>query len=52
MLLFDGQIISTDKDNSKNNIVKFEQLNIDLKELQTGVIKTPKMQETGNNRFD
>ncbi len=47
MLLFDGQIISTDKDNSKNNIVKFEQLNIDLKELQTGVIKNPKMQETG-----
>ena len=33
MLLFNGQIISTDKENFKNNIVKFEQLNIDLKEL-------------------
>ena len=46
MLLFDGQIISTTKDNSKNSIVKFQQLNINLKDLQTGIIKTPKMQET------
>ena len=30
----------------KNNVVKFEQLNIDLKDLQTGIIKVPKMQET------
>ena len=46
MLLVDGQIISTEKNNKKNNVVKFEQLNIDLKDLQTGIIKVPKMQET------
>ena len=46
MILFDGQIISTAKNKKKNNILKFQQLNIDLKDLQTGVIKTPKMQET------
>ena len=34
------------KKNKKNNVVKFEQLNIDLKDLQTGIIKVPKMQET------
>ena len=46
ILLVDGQIISTEKNNIKNNVVKFEQLNIDLKDLQTGIIKVPKMQET------
>ena len=46
MVLFDGQILSAGKDNTKNNILKFQQLNIDLKDLQTGVIKTPKIQET------
>ena len=46
MVLFNGQIISTDQNNLKNNIVKFEQLNIDLKNLQTGTIKQPKLQET------
>ncbi len=46
MVLFNGQIISTNIDNSKNNIVKFEQLNIDLKNLQTDTIKQPKLQET------
>ena len=46
MVLFDGQILSAGKDNTKNNILKFQQLNIDLRDLQTGVIKTPKIQET------
>ena len=46
MVLFNGQIISSKKDNSKNDIIKFEQLNIDLKNLQTGTIKQPKLQET------
>ena len=46
MVLFDGQILSTGKNSTKNNILKFQQLNIDLKDLQTGVIKTPKIQET------
>ena len=46
MVLFNGQIISSRKDNGKNEIIKFKQLNIDLKNLQTGTIKQPKLQET------
>ena len=42
MILFNGQIISENKSNFKNNIVKFEQLNIDLNNLQSGTIKQPK----------
>ena len=46
MILFNGQIISENKSNLKNNIVKFEQLNIDLNNLKSGTIKQPKLQET------
>ncbi len=46
MILFNGQIISENKSNLKNNIVKFQQLNIDLNNLQSGTIKQPKLQET------
>ena len=46
MLLFKGQIISNKKDNIKTDIVKFEQLNIDLKNLKTTTITYPKLQET------
>ena len=46
MILFNGQIITENKKNLKNNIVKFEQLNIDLKNLQSDTIKVPKLQET------
>ena len=46
MVLFNGKIISSSKDNSKNEIVKFEQLNINLENLTTGNIKQPKLQET------
>ena len=46
MILFNGQIISSNKNTSKNEIIKFEQLNIDLKNLRTGTIKQPKLQET------
>ena len=45
LVLFNGQIISTKK-NSDNEIVKFEQLNIDLSKLTTAVVKKPKIQET------
>ena len=45
MFLFNGQIISTKKDNSENEIIKFEQLNIDLGDLRTTTIKKPKIQE-------
>tara|TARA_A100000164_G_scaffold367820_1_gene390228 strand:+ start:439 stop:1575 length:1137 start_codon:yes stop_codon:yes gene_type:complete len=46
MLLFNGQIISTDKNKFENNVIKFEQLNINLKNLETDTIKDPKLQET------
>ena len=38
MMLFNGQIISTKK-NSDNEIIKFEQLNINLGNLTTATIK-------------
>ena len=46
MVLFKGQVISTDKEDLKSNVIKFEQLNIDLKNLETDTIKVPKLQET------
>ncbi len=45
MILFNGQIVST-KVNSDIEIIKFEQLNIDLGDLSTTTIKKPKIQET------
>ncbi|MDC0937718.1 LptF/LptG family permease [Pelagibacteraceae bacterium] len=45
MILFNGQIISTNN-NAENEIIKFEQLNIDLSNLTTTTIKKPKIQET------
>ena len=46
LVLFNGQIISTEKNNFRNSIIKFEQLNIDLNNLKTDTIKQPKLQET------
>ena len=47
MILFNGQIVSSKKDNNdENEIIKFQQLNIDLKNLATTTIKEPKIQET------
>ena len=45
MFLFNGQIISGKK-NSESEIIKFEQLTIDLSNLTTTTIKKPKIQET------
>ena len=45
MVLFNGQIISS-KQNSGIEIIKFEQLNVDLGNLNTTTIKKPKVQET------
>ena len=45
MFLFNGQIISS-KENLDNEIIKFEQLTIDLSNLSTTTIKKPKIQET------
>ena len=46
MFLFNGQIITSKIDINKNEVIKFEQLNIDLSNLRTTTIKQPKLQET------
>ena len=46
MVLINGQIITSNSENSKNNFVKFDQLDINLKVLQNRTIKLPKVQET------
>ena len=46
MILLNGQIISSNKNNIKNDIIEFDQLNIDLKKLSNRTIKVPKIQET------
>ena len=43
--LINGQIISS-KENDKNDIIKFEELAIDLRNLSSSTIKQPKIQET------
>ena len=45
LVMFNGQIIST-KEKFENEIIKFEQLNIDLSSLSNTTIKKPKIQET------
>ena len=44
IFLINGQIITSKEDN-KNEVIKFEQLNIDLDNLSTTTIKKPKIQE-------
>ena len=44
--LFDGQLISTKANEDKNDVIKFEQMNLDLGDLNTTTIKKPKIQET------
>ena len=46
MFLLNGQIISSKKDNIKNEVITFDQLNIELSDLATTTIKKPKLQET------
>ena len=45
LILFNGHIITSNKETLKNNMIKFDQINIDLKNLQTGVVKKLKLQE-------
>ncbi len=45
LVMLNGQIIST-KENFENEIIRFEQLNIDLSSLSNTTIKKPKIQET------
>ena len=46
MILFNGSILSANIDDVESNIIKFQQLNIDLRNLQTDTITSPKLQET------
>ena len=46
MTLVDGQIISSKKDMRENEVIKFQQLNINLENFVTSTIKQPKLQET------
>ena len=46
LILFNGQILSSNIDNSESEIIKFEQLKIDLNNFSNTTIKTPKIQET------
>ena len=39
------------KDKTKDEIIKFEQLNIDLGKISTSTIKQPKLQETTTYRL-
>ncbi len=44
--LIDGQIISSKRNNEDNELIVFEQLDIDLSNFTTATIKKPKIQET------
>ena len=46
IFLLSGQIITSKKGGEKNEVISFEQLNIDLSNLSTNTIKKPKIQET------
>ena len=46
MIMFKGQIISSDKNNQGNDIIKFDQLSVDLSNFKNRTIKRPKVQET------
>ena len=48
LILFNGQIISSQKRSSKEQVIKFEQLDVDLSGLSTATIKKPKIQETSS----
>ena len=51
MILVEGQIISSKKDNEENEILKFSQLKIDLANFITTTIKQPKLQETSTAKL-
>ena len=45
LVLFNGQVISSTRDNSENDIIKFQQLNIDLNNFNNTTIKTAKIRK-------
>ena len=51
LFLFNGQIITAKKDESDNELIKFEQFNINLSDLSSTTIKLPKLQETSTSKL-
>lgn len=51
MILINGQIISSSPDNAENKVVKFNQMNIDLSDIENNVIKKAKIQETSTSKL-
>ena len=51
LLLVNGKIISNKKNSQENELISFDQLNIDLENLVTNTIKTPKIQETSTKKI-
>ena len=51
LLLVNGKIISNKKNSQENELISFDQLNIDLENLVTTTIKTPKIQETSTKKI-
>ncbi len=46
MILLNGQIITSSKENQDSKMVKFDQMNLNLGNIDNNVIKQPKIQET------
>ncbi len=46
LFLINGQIISFNKEEKKNEIIKFDQLTLNFSDINTNQIKQPKIQET------
>jgi len=51
LILFNGIIISESEGNIQNDIIKFDQIDIDLRNLENTTIKQPKIQETSTLRL-
>ena len=51
MFLLNGQIITSKKNNNENEVLEFEQLNIDLGNFVTSTVKLPKLQETSTSKL-
>ena len=51
LFLLNGQIISFNKENKKNKIIKFDQLTLNFSDINTTQIKQPKIQETSTRKL-
>jgi len=51
LVLLNGQIISSDMISGKNEIINFDQLNLNLNNLKNTTIKKPKIQETSTAKL-